>query len=53
MDVEFIPATNSRHTPDIKYRGLEWEIKRQNELIRGKHRIIIITKTHKVIELFN
>ena len=26
-DVEFIPATNNRATPDIRYRGLEWEIK--------------------------
>ena len=26
-DVEFIPASNTHHTPDIKYAGLEWEIK--------------------------
>lgn len=92
-DVEFIPA-GYMHTPDIRFRGLEWEIKspygsssrtiennmrlalkqssniiidlsrmdipedkcmreikRQNSLIRGKHRIIVITKTQKIIEL--
>lgn len=26
-DVVFIPASNTRPTPDIKYVGLEWEIK--------------------------
>lgn len=26
-DVEFIPVVSNRTTPDIKYRGLEWEIK--------------------------
>ena len=28
------------------------EVKRQNDLIRGKHRVMIITKTKKIIELF-
>ena len=94
-DVAFIPASNTRPTPDIKFRGRLWEIKspmgkssrtiennmrlalkqsvniiidlsrmelpedkcihevkRQNELIRGKHQVMIITKTRKIIELF-
>lgn len=92
-DVEFIPTSHT-HTPDIRFRGLEWEIKspigkssrtiennmrlalkqssniiidlsrmklpeekclheveRQNSLIRGKHRVLVITKAKKIIEL--
>ena len=92
-DVEFIP-TGHMPTPDIRFRGLEWEIKspygsssrtiennmrlalkqssniiidlsrmklpedkclhevrQQNSLIRGKHRVVVITKTQKIIEL--
>ncbi|MDO4889123.1 MAG: hypothetical protein Q4A25_00295 [Candidatus Saccharibacteria bacterium] len=94
-DVEFIPTANNRATPDIRYEGLEWEIKsphgkssrtiennmrlalrqsrnmiidlsrmslpedkcireikRQDGFISGKHRIMIITKKHEIIKLF-
>ena len=94
-DVEFIPAANNRVTPDIRYNGLEWEIKsphgksgrtiennirlalrqsknviidlsrmrlpedkcmreikRQDGLISGKHRIMIIIKKHEIVKLF-
>lgn len=93
-DIEFITPTGHTHTPDIKYRGMEWEIKspvgtskrtiennlrtalhqssniiidlsrmrisedkclrevkRQNDLIKSKHRILVITKSKEIMSL--
>ena len=54
-DVDFIPATNNRHTPDIKYVGLEWEIKSplgsSSRTLENNMRLALKQSTNIIIDL--
>lgn len=54
-DVEFIPATNNRRTPDIKYGGLEWEIKsplgNSSRTLENNMRLALKQSTNIIIDL--
>ena len=54
-DVEFIPAMNNCITPDIKYKGLEWEIKspigNSSRTIENNMRLAIRQSKNIIIDL--